>query len=131
MLIVVWLPNINHVGGFVCSTPDEWLGISGNNPGVASFHALKHTSGLRLWPNGHVRYKLEGPFTREELTEVYAAFEAYHRQTCIRFVPYKDGDNYTYTSISVNNNLHGKASVCMKILEILPSLAKSREQGKQ
>ncbi|XP_037719351.1 zinc metalloproteinase nas-14-like [Drosophila subpulchrella] len=39
------------------------------------------------WPGGVVPYEIEGDFTTHELDKLNRAFMAYHKYTCVRFMP--------------------------------------------
>ncbi|XP_055377863.1 hatching enzyme 1.2-like [Condylostylus longicornis] len=46
------------------------------------------------WPDGTVPYEIRGSFSKNDLNLISSAFNEYHKQTCIRFVPKSNEKDY-------------------------------------
>lgn len=101
-----------------CSTPDEWLAMtpavsvisnkSEVNRGTAALNLYQGTK----WPSGIVKYILHESLTEVDKHEVHAAFDEYHKKTCIKFQKWNEDDPPDYISIEVDNRICGVGSMC-------------------
>ncbi|CAD7092378.1 unnamed protein product [Hermetia illucens] len=53
------------------------------------------------WPNGVIPFEIRGTFSSQEMQTIKTAIAAYHKNTCIKFVPRKDIDK-DYVSIQAS-----------------------------
>jgi len=102
---------------YQCQTPDSWLsGIAREQQQNTDFgdRSLLQNSNPKgkIWPNGVVKYKFHETLTLWDISEVRKAFEEFHTKTCIRFEPWREGDN-NFVSIEVDDSICGKANVCL------------------
>lgn len=95
-----------------CSTPVEWLDVEAEEFPENESHLL-FDSRWPKWPNGQLIYKLISNLSASDLKHIHQAFEDYHKKTCIRFVPFKEGD-VNYTVIEPDNSVCGSAKLCMQ-----------------
>lgn len=111
-LLLLLEMKIGALGEYSCTTPNEWLGVA-NATLVSTSSTTAAKSLSSFWPNGNIIYKLNTTLTSSDLEVVYSAIAEYHKKTCVRFVPYKDGD-VNFTSIERDDNVCGQSNVCMQ-----------------
>ena len=72
-------------------------------------NAFKHMK----WPNARIPYTLDPGFDDHQRAEVARAFENYHNNTCVRFVPRQESDA-DYLSKSSGTIKHVDWHSCVK-----------------
>ena len=77
-------------------------------------HAIHPRPGFgpRLWTNAEVPYTLDPGFNAQQREEVAKALDAFHKDTCIRFIP-KTASHGSWVDILYDANVCGLAHVCM------------------
>ena len=63
------------------------------------------------WPNARIPYTLDPNFDDHQRAEVARAFENYHNNTCVRFVPREESDT-DFVEILRDDKTCGLAQVC-------------------
>ncbi|CAL8136223.1 unnamed protein product [Orchesella dallaii] len=98
-----------------CNVPSSWLSgnptIQRSSSGQVSGITFHNTYFWSKWPQGKVKYKLDETLTAADIIEVRRAFNEYHTNTCIQFIPWQQGD-VDYVSIQRDDNTCGVTHVC-------------------
>ncbi|CAL8136602.1 unnamed protein product [Orchesella dallaii] len=78
---------------------------------IPTSNGLAYRTNRAKWPNGVVPHKLHTSLTLDDIAEVKKGFNEYHTKTCIKFVPWKEGD-LDFISIEVDNSQCILSSSC-------------------
>lgn len=112
--------DLSYLGVMLYSEPDEsvgrlvrdWSPDHGHNPeelgsylegdmlipGVEGRNGLVKTSSR--WPNGVVPFQIAPNIGTADRNMILRAMDEYHKNTCIKFVPYSNENNYLYIESS-------------------------------